>query len=538
MLSEHWQGYPTAPDLWHEAKMSGAGYNGMRRSPIRTTSDKTKRGNMVVTIKSTARINTTLQWSHWVPYALALGDIVAFLLAFYFARLSHAIYYGLDPIWVLSHWWGTLAQINLLLFLLLTVSVITSFSLKGHYAQRKAFWDEAGDVLAVLTIFIALNAAIAFIGKWPLSRLWLFSTWALVLLLLPIFRHSIRWGLVRLGAWARPVVVIGSGPNAVEAMRAIASEPLLGYSVKKMLVPRGCSTPSLGKVPPEVGVESLGNNPLGQLADLGNPHVVLALDMDQWEAQEQLVRALGLSYPRLTIAPPLRGLPLFGLEIMHFFSQEVFMLRVRDNLARPGPRLLKRIFDLIAASLLVIALSPLLLFLAWRIHAEDKGPVFFLQERIGRDGKPFMCLKFRSMVLDAEARLTEYLQSHPEIASEYERNYKLRNDPRVTRIGRLLRRASLDELPQLFNVLKGQMSLVGPRPLLNRELHRYGDSIHLYTQVKPGITGLWQVSGRSETTFADRADLDAWYVKNWSLWYDIVILLRTVKVVFARNGAY
>jgi undecaprenyl-phosphate galactose phosphotransferase len=277
---------------------------------------------------------------------------------------------------------------------------------------------------------------------------------------------------------------------------------------------------------------------MGQLADLGNPHVVLALDMEQWEAQEKLVRTLGFGYPRLTIAPPLRGLPLFGLEVMHFFSQEVFMLRVRDNLARPGPRILKRIFDLLAASLIIIAVSPVLAYLSWKIKSEDGGKIFFAQERVGYNGKTFRCFKFRSMVHDAEAKLSEYLETNPEIAAEYSRNFKLRNDPRVTRTGRLLRATSLDELPQLFNVLLGQMSLVGPRPLLAREINRYGDGINLYAQVKPGITGLWQVSGRSETTFADRADLDAWYVKNWSLWYDIVILLRTIKVVLSKGGAY
>ncbi|WP_423856053.1 undecaprenyl-phosphate galactose phosphotransferase WbaP [Acidithiobacillus montserratensis] len=492
----------------------------------------------MATIRYTMRKSSTFQWSSWTPSIMALGDILAFLAAFYFARLSHAIYYHLNPLWVLKHWWGSLAQINLLLFLLLTVSVIISFAIKGHYHQRKAFWDEAGDIISVLTIFIALNAAVAFIGKWPLSRLWLFSTWGLVFVFLPVARHSIRWGLARLGAWVKPVIVIGCGRNAVEAMRALKSEELLGYSIDRILIPYNSTLLEDKSHYPHVRMEPLSDDPIGQLEDLGSPHVVLALDMDQWEAQEKLVRTLGFGYPRLTIAPPLRGLPLFGLEVMHFFSQEIFMLRVRDNLARPGPRILKRIFDLIAATLITLLISPLLLILAWKIKSEDGGKVFFIQDRVGRNGKTFRCFKFRSMVHDAEDRLKEYLHNNPTIAAEYARNFKLRNDPRVTRIGAFLRRTSLDELPQLFNVLLGQMSLVGPRPLLSREIDRYGEGINLYAQVKPGITGLWQVSGRSETTFTDRADLDAWYVKNWTLWYDIVILLRTIKVVLARDGAY
>ncbi|UEP59816.1 undecaprenyl-phosphate galactose phosphotransferase WbaP [Acidithiobacillus ferriphilus] len=488
-------------------------------------------------MKSAVSPRARFRWSQWVPYALVLGDVAALLTAFYFGRLSHAFYYHLSPGWVLLHWWGSLAQLNLLLFFLLMVSGITAFAIKGHYARRKAFWDEAGEVLGVFTLLLALNATIAFSGKWPLSRLWLFSTWVLALGLLPMTRWLVHQALQRMGVWVRPVVVIGCGQNAAEATRALNSDPMLGYSVQRVLVPGGCS-PAAGSFPTRAPIEALGEDPLATLAHLGNPHVVLALDMDQWEAQERLVRSLGISYPNLTIAPPLRGLPLFGMEIMHFFSHEVLMLRVRDNLARLGPRITKRLFDLMAASLLVVLLSPLLFYIAWRIRREDGGPVFFIQKRVGRQGRQFGCLKFRSMVMDAEDRLKRYLHSYPDLAAEYEINFKICNDPRVTRIGKFLRRGSLDELPQLFNVLRGDMSLVGPRPLLERELDRYGENICLYHMVHPGITGLWQVSGRSETTFDERAQLDAWYVKNWTLWYDIVILLRTVKVVLRREGAY
>ena len=488
-------------------------------------------------MKSAASSRVRFRWSQWVPYTLVLGDMVALWAAFYLGRLSHAFYYHLNPGWVLLHWWGSHAQTNQLLFLVLSILGIMAFAFKGHYSRRKAFWDEMGEMLGVFILLLALNAAIAFSGKWQLSRLWLFSTWMLVLGLLPMTRWLLRRTLQNLGAWMRPVVVIGCGQNAAEAIRALDSEPMLGYAVQRVLTPGGCD-PAAGELPTQAPMEALGDDPLATLARLGKPHVVLALDMDQWDAQEKLVRALGLSYPNLTVVPPLRGLPLFGMEAMHFFGHEVLMLRVRDNLARLGPRIVKRFFDLLAASLLVVLLSPLLFYITWRIRREDGGPVLFIQERVGRGGRTFACLKFRSMVLDAEDRLKQYLQNHPDLAAEYERNFKLRNDPRVTRIGKFLRRGSLDELPQLFNVLRGDMSLVGPRPLLARELDRYGDNICLYHLVYPGITGLWQVSGRSETTFDERAYLDAWYIKNWTLWYDIVILLLTVKVVFRREGAY
>ncbi|UTV79973.1 undecaprenyl-phosphate galactose phosphotransferase WbaP [Acidithiobacillus sp. YTS05] len=345
--------------------------------------------------------------------------------------------------------------------------------------------------------------------------------------------------LLRLKLWKRPVAIIGTGAAAWEAISAVQSDPVLGFEVCWVLSAEDTQPDArFMKNSSRLCVLPLGSDPLATLHSLGSPQTILALDNDQWETQETLLRLLGLHYPKLAIAPALRGLPLYGMEVMHFFSHEVFMLRVRDNLARPGPRLIKRVFDLFASALLIVLLSPLFALIAWRIKREDGGPVFFRQMRVGHSGQSFGCLKFRSMGLDAEAQLQRYLAENPAMAEEYRRNFKLRDDPRITKIGKWLRRTSLDELPQLFNVLVGQMSLVGPRPLLDREIDRYGDNITLYHLVRPGITGLWQVSGRSETTFADRSALDAWYVKNWTLWYDIVILLRTVGVVFRREGAY
>ena len=159
------------------------------------------------------------------------------------------------------------------------------------------------------------------------------------------------------------------------------------------------------------------------------------------------------------------------------------------------------------------------------------------QKRIGRNGGEFRAWKFRSMVQDAERVLEDYLARHPEMAEEWQRHHKLRNDPRVTRIGRFLRKTSLDELPQLWNVLTGEMSLVGPRPIVRQELQKYGDAIELYLRVRPGITGLWQVSGRSNTTYDERIRLDEHYVRNWSVWLDIFVLGETIKTVLRAEGA-
>lgn len=202
--------------------------------------------------------------------------------------------------------------------------------------------------------------------------------------------------------------------------------------------------------------------------------------------------------------------------------------------------MLVRLLNKFAALLALAVASPLFLVVAVAVKVEDGGPVFFSQERLGFAGQKFKCLKFRTMFLDAEALLMQWkAEEHPNWIRYVESNFKLQNDPRVTRVGRLLRRTSLDEIPQLVNVLRGEMNLVGPRPLLEREVADYGDvSYALYTQMVPGLTGLWQVSGRSNTTFAERAALDCDYFRRRSLALDVHLMLKTVVVLFRRTGAY
>ncbi|AZG14687.1 hypothetical protein EHF44_15290 [Cupriavidus pauculus] len=197
----------------------------------------------------------------------------------------------------------------------------------------------------------------------------------------------------------------------------------------------------------------------------------------------------------------------------------------------------KRTLDIVIATTLLLALSPLLALLALLIK-RDGGPCFFSHPRVGMHGRTFRCLKFRSMVRDADKVLNDLLASDPKARAEWEQDFKLRNDVRVTRLGRFLRRTSLDELPQLWNVLLGDMSLVGPRPVVEKELGQYGEAAGYYLRVLPGITGLWQVSGRSETSYERRVLLDVSYVKNWSLAGDLRILFRTVGVVLGGRGAY
>lgn len=197
----------------------------------------------------------------------------------------------------------------------------------------------------------------------------------------------------------------------------------------------------------------------------------------------------------------------------------------------------KRLFDRICALVLAVVALPVLVVIYCLVRL-DGGPAFFIHKRIGAGGKPFKCIKFRTMVPDGEAALRAAFAADPALESEWRETHKLKRDPRVTKIGYVLRTLSLDELPQLFNVLRDEMSLVGPRPITSDEVERYGHLISYYYRVRPGITGLWQISGRSSTTYQRRVQLDVQYAREWSFWTDLVILVKTVRVVLLREGAH
>ena len=200
---------------------------------------------------------------------------------------------------------------------------------------------------------------------------------------------------------------------------------------------------------------------------------------------------------------------------------------------------MKRVFDIFFSVFAIIVTSPFMLLIALGIKLTDRGKVFFTQKRVGKDGKEFDIIKFRSMYPDAERRLRDILENDPQAKKEWEESFKLKNDPRITPIGKFLRKTSLDELPQFFNVLKGDMSVVGPRPVTKEELDKfYKEKAKLYKSVRPGVTGYWQVEGRSDTDYEERVKMDEWYIKNQSLWLDLKIILKTIKVMITGKGAY
>lgn len=258
--------------------------------------------------------------------------------------------------------------------------------------------------------------------------------------------------------------------------------------------------------------------------------------------EESLVSERATRY-RNVYSVPSRQFPSLRTDVTEFGRDTCLAVR-KSHLSNPLVVLLKRCLDVVLSAAFLVCAAPLMATLAILVRLSSEGPILFGQERVGRGGRPFKVWKFRTMVCNAEAVLAEYLESNPAMKSEWESDHKLRHDPRVTVVGRFLRKTSLDELPQLWNVLVGEMSLVGPRPIVDdvrydrTYIEDFPDVFDSYQQVRPGVTGLWQVSGRNLTTYEERVAFDRYYVANWSLALDFYILLRTAKTVLLREGAF
>ena len=214
------------------------------------------------------------------------------------------------------------------------------------------------------------------------------------------------------------------------------------------------------------------------------------------------------------------------------------MLRLKNHLANRWNIVLKTVFDYVLTIAGMLLILPILALIALKIKLDSPGPIIYDGVRLGKNGKLFKCYKFRSMYINGNEILDKYFQEHPEMYAEWKTYHKLENDPRVTKFGAFMRRTSLDELPQIFNVLFGDMSLVGPRPYLPEEKDEMGEFAKTVLMAKPGITGFWQTSGRSDVSFDERVKMDCWYVCNWNLWMDVVMLFKTFAVVAMRKGAY
>jgi Undecaprenyl-phosphate galactose phosphotransferase WbaP len=467
-------------------------------------------------------------------FGLICADVLSFLTGYYLFRHGHG-----TPVILLPGARGLPNFGNAIdIYLILGVVFVFIRYLRGDYGKRQLFWDGARGTTS--TLALAAVPDISFVVLIGVHRLYLplALSWLFLIPIIPLYRQGLRYLLALAGLWQIPTAVVGSGKRASVVYESLRDTLSLGFDLRYLVVEQGDRT-----IPDELrGLRRMSFAKVSDigpaLGDLECSQVIVAGDDAKSMGSDLIQHLIGADI-EVAIVPTLQGLPLFGISTNYLFGQDMLLLQLRNNLARAPSRAVKRIIDLVGPILALLLASPLWLLAMVAIKLADGGPIFFVQQRVGYHGKRFGCVKFRTMQPDAQETLTRWKGENPELYSEYCRsNFKLQNDPRITPVGKWLRRFSLDELPQILNVLAGQMSLVGPRPLIPTEISEYGAGFELYCRTLPGITGLWQISGRSQTKFSDRVTCDEWYVLNWSLWYDFVILLQTVRIVFTGRGAY
>lgn len=372
-------------------------------------------------------------------------------------------------------------------------------------------------------------------GNLAPSRFGFVFSWILSLGLVPLVRVYVREYFSRKFWWRIPAVLCGSGSVASSLNTYLRKHPQCG------LTPLALYEGEKELPPVETGLLVLEDEAELRIFHHQHPDAcaLVIIEKDAPHKKRQaLVDQATLLFSSVILVHEELGNGEVPFWIRPLEIGNLLCLKIRQNLLDPRRLILKRCMDLILSFIGCIVLLPVFVLIGLCIVIESPGPVFFRQNRIGRDGKVIRILKFRTMVKDAESVLQRYLDSNPELRAEWEADQKLRHDPRITRVGSFLRRMSLDELPQLWNVLCGEMSLVGPRPIVSKEIVRYGTAFGVYKRVRPGITGLWQVSGRNDLSYEQRVHCDRYYISNWSIWMDILILAKTIPVVLKCKGAY
>lgn len=424
----------------------------------------------------------------------------------------------------------------------LPLVVLGSMAYEDLYVKRLSFWRECGHLVKAATMAYLIALAVVTLAKTSgeVSRTLIVLSWLLTLLLLPIFRYAGKNALAHAGIWRRWVLVLGAGRTGELVVQALNGEPYMGYQVAGILDDDPKKKNKTFTVNGGTKVRVLGGFLEAEyvMTLTGVRNLIVAAPGLPSRELVDLVNRLQRICESVLVVPDLFGMPVMGAEADYFFNDRFLGLRLKNNLASSANIFLKRTFDLTVGSVILVLLLPFMTLITLTVKLDSPGPAFFAHRRIGRNGREFMCYKFRTMVMNAQEVLDRLLKENPVLCADWERDFKLKDDPRITRVGRFLRKTSLDELPQIFNVLKGEMSLAGPRPIVRKEIEKYKENIKYFYQVRPGMTGLWQISGRNEVEYDERVQMDTWYVRNWSLWLDITLLIRTVSVVLGRKGAY
>ena len=465
-------------------------------------------------------------------WLLILTDLALINAAFafsYYLRYELQLFRNLDPVNYVPYSAYLFLQLGYTVVLLVTLQLERAWNLR-----RGASWlDEVYAIVNGITTGMAVTLVVIF-GIRPLafSRLLFLYVSVLTVLFLSLsrlVRRTIASRRRQRGVGVDHTLIIGAGEVGRAVMRTLVARPDLGYKVVGFLEPH-----------PAKGGDAIGRfQRLGGLDDLSAiltehrvTEVIITLSSSNNRRIQRITQICRRAGVRARLVPDFFHLSLNQVDMDNLGG--IPLLGMRETSLERGPRLIKRAIDTIGAIVALLIISPGMGLVALAIRLENDGPILFRQERLGEKSKPFEVFKFRSMRVGAEAE-------QKSLAALNEADgplFKIKDDPRSTRVGRFIRKTSLDELPQLINVLRGEMSLVGPRPPLASEVAEYQIWQRKRLEVKPGMTGLWQVSGRSDLTFDEMCLLDIYYIENWSLWLDVRIILRTIPLIFLRRGAY
>jgi Undecaprenyl-phosphate galactose phosphotransferase WbaP len=418
-------------------------------------------------------------------------------------------------------------------FVPLAVLMVMLFTLRHLYPGigQGAVEEFKSLTISITLMFIIASAILMALHEgWAVSRFAFGLFWMASMVVIPALRRLVLHGMTKAGLWGAPIAIIGPAEGAAKVYRGLKTDPKIGLRPVVIFTPDKLFVDKQTKAviyPMELMKEYVKQNHLHMAAVL----------YDKLDEVGEIAARYRETFERVV---------LFNINGKHHFLNkisiqhygELISLDVHHRLLDPWAQTFKRVTDVVLSGMALVVLFPFYLVVAGLIYLDSPGRILYRQIRLGKRGKPFILYKLRTMYTNSDEVLYETLAKDPTLKNEWDKYQKLRKDPRITRVGRILRRFSIDELAQLWNVLKGEMSLVGPRPMMVNQWEMYGDCYQHYIRVVPGISGLWQINGRNQTSFMRRAELDMEYVISWSMWLDIYILIRTVWVVIRRSGAY
>lgn len=453
--------------------------------------------------------------------AILLADIFSLILSF---RISYFLRVNVIPaIFSVENPWFFPEEHFYKMYYLLFVFIFI-FSYEKLYTRRYEFVEEFIYITRGLFISVILIAVIIYLSRTYeiFARTIPILMMLIGMIIVPMVRYTVKKILIVSGFYIKNCAVVGIAEEAGRVVPTFKKLENIGYRLVEVLEPETVET--AGKV------EQLA------LRDKVETMIILPRGIETGRLN-RLINLCENHVKEIRIVSDSTYLKTIGVETDYI--DEVLVMRMANNLLSPFNRFFKRVFDLVVSIAAIIVSLPLFMIITFLIKVDSRGTIFFVQDRFGRGGKKFKMLKFRTMYTDADEKLKEYLGQDPRLQEEWDQYKKLKSlDPRITRIGKFLRRFSLDEAPQIFNVLIGEMSIVGPRPYLVREKEEIEKSAAIIFRVKSGLTGLWQIRGRSDLSFETRLKLDEFYVRNWSLFLDIIIILKTFGVVVKGKGAY